>query len=83
MKAIIENRINCTILEKTEALVNLINDIQDCENEKELRERFSSENEYTVWYSAFFEIGFGSNHMWVKERVNRSVSDKRLILVEF
>lgn len=83
MKAQIENRIENATLEGMEALVSLLNDIQDCKNEKELREKFSSENEDAIWCAGFFRIGFGSNHMWVKKIVNGEISDKRLILVEF
>ena len=83
MKAQIENRIENATLEGMEALVSLLNDIQGCENKKELVERFSSENEDAAWYAGFFRIGFGSNHMWVKEIVNGSISMKRLIFVGF
>lgn len=83
MKAQIENRIENVTLEGMEALVSLLNDIQDCRDKKELIKKFSSENEDATWYAGFFRIGFGSNHMWVKKIVNGEISDKRLILVEF
>lgn len=83
MKAQIENRIENVTLEGMEALVSLLNDIQDCKNEKGLREKFSDKNENVALYINFFVAGFGRNHMWVKEIVNGEISEKRLILVEF
>ena len=83
MKAQIENRIENATLEGMEAFVSLLNDIQDCKNEKELREKFSDKNENAALYINFFVVGFGKNHMWVKKIVNDKISDKRLILVEF
>ena len=82
MKAQIENRIENTTLERMKALVSLLNDIQDCKNEKELREVMLY-GENVAWYDNFFTVGFGRGHMWVKERVNGEISAKRLILVEF
>lgn len=83
MKAQIESRIENTTLEGMEAFVSLLKDIQDCKNEKELRERFSDKNENVGLYINFFVAGFGKNHMWVKEIVNGMISNKRLIFVEF
>ena len=83
MKAQIENRIENVTLEGMEVFVSLLNDIHDCRDKKELIKKFSSENEDATWYVGFFRIGFGSNHMWVKEIVNGEISAKRLILVEF
>lgn len=83
MKAQIENRFENATLEGMEVFVSLLNDIQDCKNEKELREKFSDKNENVALYINFFVAGFGKRHMWVKEIVNGEISDKRLILVEF
>ena len=83
MKTQIENRIENATLEGMKALVSLLNDIQDCGDKKELIKKFSSENEDATWYAGFFRIGFGSNHMWVKEIVNGAISMKRLIFVGF
>lgn len=83
MKAQIENRIENATLEGMEAFVSLLNDIQDCKNGEELREKFSDKNENVALYINFFVAGFGKRHMWVKERVNGEISAKRLILVEF
>ena len=83
MKTQIENRFENATLEGMEAFVSLLNDIQDCKNEKELREKFSDKNENVTLYINFFVAGFGRGHMWVKEIVNGKISEKRLILVEF
>ena len=83
MKTQIENRIENATLEGMEVLVSLLNDIQDCKNGEELREKFSDKNENVALYINFFVVGFGKRHMWVKEIVNGEISDKRLILVEF
>ena len=83
MKTQIENRFENATLEGMEAFVSLLNDIQDCKNEKELREKFSDKNENVALYVNFFVVGFGRGHMWVKEIVNGEISAKRLILVEF
>ena len=82
MKAQIENRIENATLEGIEAFVSLLNDIQDCKNEKELREVMLY-GENVAWYDNFFTVGFGRGHMWVKERVNGAISMKRLIFVGF
>ena len=84
MKTQIENRIENATLEGMEAFVSLLNDIQDCKNEKELREKFSDKNENAALYINFFVVGFDKwGRMWVKEIVNGMISDKRLILVDF
>ena len=81
MKAQVESRISYTELEKLEVLVAILNRINDCNDEKELRTVFTSGT--VNWYKNYFEWGFGANHMWVHEKIDGKISEKRLILVEF
>lgn len=81
MKAIVENplNVNCSPI-AISLYVNILNRITWCKNENELRDtmKFSS-IEYPVTFNSIFDYGFGSNHMWVRERENC----KPLLLVEF
>lgn len=81
MKAQIESRINYMELEKLEVLVSILNRINACGNESELRDAFSGKK--VDWYKIYFEWGFGGGHMWVHEKVDGKVPGKRLIFVEF
>lgn len=62
------------------AYVNILNEITECNDEKELRKamKFISAN-YPITFNSLFDYGFGSNYMWVRERE----SHKPLLLVEF
>ena len=81
MKAQVESRISYTELEKLEVLISILNRINACENESELRDAFSGKK--VDWYKTYIKWGIGPNHMWVHEKVDGKISEKRLILVEF
>ena len=81
MKAQVESRISYTELEKLEVLISILNRINACENESELRAAFSGKK--VDWYKTYFIWGFGAHHMWVHEKIDGKISEKRLILVEF
>lgn len=81
MKAQVESRISYTELEKLEVLISILNRINACENESELRDAFSGKK--VDWYKTYFIWGFGAHHMWVHEKIDGKISKKRLILVEF
>lgn len=80
MKAIIEGKLKTMLITTVEIYVEVLNAIIDSNNEQELRNNMNEiEERYNSWNSMFFEYGFGSHHMWVKEA---NVSN-RLIFVEF
>lgn len=79
MKAQVESRISYTELEKLEVLISILNRINACENESELRDAFSGKK--VDWYKTYFKWGFGAkNRMSWKTRkrsVRNSSSDGR------
>lgn len=83
MKAIIEGKLKTMLITTVEIYVEVLNAIIDSNNEQELRNNMNEiEERYNSWkgdFSMFFEYGFGSNHMWVKEKDSK----ERLIFVEF
>ena len=79
MKAIVENPlINCEP-EVLHLFVKIINEITSCITEDELRGCINSLIVQYPYFKLFFDYGFESNHMWVKE----SDSMETLIFVEF
>lgn len=80
MKAIIEGKLKTMLITTVEIYVEVLNAIIDSNNEQELRNNMNEiEERYNSWNSKFFEYGFGSHHMWVKE----ANASNRLIFVEF
>lgn len=80
MKAIIEGKLKTMLITTVEIYVEVLNAIVDSNNEQELRNNMNEiEERYNSWNSMFFEYGFGSHHMWVKE----ANASNRLIFVEF
>lgn len=83
MKAIIEGKLKTMLITTVEIYVEVLNAIIDSNNEQELRNNMNEiEERYNSWkgdFSMFFEYGFGSHHMWVKE----ANASNRLIFVEF
>lgn len=79
MKAIIENQLENFSCEASIIFVEIINAITGSENENHLRFAFKVLESTYSDFSDYFEYGFGSSHMWLKERGN----SKRLIFVEF
>ena len=61
MKVQVESRISYTELEKLEVLISILNRINACENESELRDAFSGKK--VDWYKTYFKWGFGANHI--------------------
>ena len=55
MKAQVESRISYTELEKLEVLISILNRINACENESELRDAFSGKK--VDWYKTYFIWG--------------------------
>lgn len=80
MKAIIEGKLKTMLITTVEIYVEVLNAIIDSNNEQELRNNMNKiEERYNSWNNMFFEYGFGSHHMWVKE----ANASNRLIFVEF
>lgn len=80
MKAIIEGKLKTMLITTVEIYVEVLNAIIDSNNEQELRNNMNEiEERYNSWNIMFFEYGFGSHHMWVKE----ANASNRLIFVEF
>lgn len=81
MKVIVENPLNaCHSPTAISIYVNILNEISECNDEKELRKamKFISAN-YPVTSNSLSDYGSGPNYMWARERE----SHKPLLLVEF
>lgn len=77
MKAQIESQININTKFTMSRFRSLIAAIIDSDNEKELREEMNNMELYE------YEYGFGSNHMWVHQKIGNKVLKDRLLFVEF
>ena len=87
MKAIIENGVNYSPIptrtikrEIQDDFCEILNIVLSCETEEQLISTINTELDFGEWNN--FKVGFGSNHMWVKQVLNGKVK-QQVIFVEF
>lgn len=79
MKATIESNFNFNFY-SIRIFAEILNAITTSKNEAELRKEMKRiKDSFLMSFSSYFDYGFGSNHMWVREAGKK----ERLIFVEF
>lgn len=79
MKATIESNFNFNFY-SIRIFAEILNAITTSKNEAELRKEMKRiKDSFLMFFSSYFDYGFGSNHMWVCEAGKK----ERLIFVEF
>ena len=74
----IEATVSTDIVPKIHTFVDILNTINSSSSKADLRIKMAK---FTA--NDYFDWGFGTNHMWVHEIINRRTSVTRLIFVEF